>query len=83
MSRVSDDLNSPTFFVLAVPTFFAILIQVWKVYKATGLSISWSSYYCPAIVLQRWADDPVDDSGAVELSPAEAQLTKVTLEADR
>lgn len=69
-----------------VPTFFAILIQVWKVYKATGPTIEWGGGTSwPAVVFRRWTDDVVAtaESQTTETSAAENQLTKVTLEADR
>lgn len=86
-------LDSDTSLLVTVPSFVAILIQCWKVQRATGLSLTVSLVFgvvpVPSVRLARLQSAQAEP-GASELSEADAHkaekeglLTRVTLEADR
>ena len=87
-------LDSDTSLLVTVPSFVAIIIQCWKVQRATGLTLTVSLVLgvvpLPSVRLARLQSSQVQPgTGASQLSEADAQraakeglLTRVTLEAD-
>lgn len=47
-------VDSDTSLLVTIPAFFGLLIQAWKVQKATGLSVARSSWGLPVVVFRRW-----------------------------
>lgn len=81
-------VDSQTSLLVTIPSFFGILIQVWKVQKATGATWLWlndaGSFY-PHVEFKRWKEieknsgnEADDDAENVK----EDLLARVTLEAD-
>lgn len=75
--------------VVTIPAFAGILIQVWKVKKATGVALEWTSAggILPTLVFRRWQrqqrpEPDASSSSSIEASPDDI-LTKATLDADR
>lgn len=85
-------LDSDTSMLIIVPTFFGIIIQSWKVYKATGLAIIFNKYGIPTIEFERWksiSNTVEKNEIAFSKSPDDRnqssidELSLVTLEADK
>ncbi|KAH8054132.1 apoptotic process [Aureococcus anophagefferens] len=65
--------------LVSVPAFGAILIQAWKVEKATGVRLSWSSPYC----LKCHRLDALAEAAADSGDAAGDALDRETLRVDR
>ena len=89
-------VDSQTSLLVTIPSFFGILIQIWKVQKATGMTWAWYNQkgtFCPHVEFKRWTEitsGAENDStrsnslDGTDSSKTEAEdiLAKVTLEAD-
>lgn len=85
-------LDSDTSLLVTIPSFIAILIQIWKVRKATGITLKFGGWTLIGLEFQRWKevseDKEVkigsnDDKTVTDREETEEKLAKVTLEADR
>ena len=77
-------VDSDTSLLVTIPVFFGILIQMWKVKKATGIGFKWGKYNTPTIHFYRWEEamEQASDKKPDEVLKEE-ELTHVSLEADR
>eukprot|EP01036_Dinobryon_divergens_P028417 gene28417-37356_t len=76
-------VDSDTSLLVTVPSFIAIVIQIWKINKATGITIQFNSYFVPRIEFGRWKKEIESSDEDSQVSTKMDKLTAVTLEADR
>ena len=67
-------IDSDTSLLVTVPSFFGMLIQAWKVRKATGLAIRFGTFGFPVIEFQRWKHHQVDKQTQPKQVVESAQL---------
>lgn len=91
-------VDSETSLLVTIPSFFGIIIQIWKVRKATGITFTMkSSWMMPSIEFTRWkaidSSSVVTDSSSLgtdqkslaengQADPSD-ELARISLEADR
>jgi hypothetical protein len=68
-------IDSQTSLLVTIPSFFGILIQVWKVHKATGATWVWYSdagSFSPGIEFKRWKKIEGSSSSSSNNAPTTA-----------
>lgn len=73
-------MDSDTSLLVTIPAGFGLLVQAWKMQKATGLGIEFGSWGVPVVVFRRWQSQPAIGEGtedAVEEKEEETRETKV------
>ena len=78
-------VDSDSSMLVTIPAFIGILIQIWKVKKATGIGIKWGTRGIPYIHFYRWEQEYASKINK-DASPhitKEEELARITLEADR
>jgi len=68
-------IESDTSLLVTVPSFIGICIQIWKVKKATGVTVVVGRYGLPVLTFVRWhrddTHDAIEDDAAVVTPPSQ------------
>eukprot|EP01032_Pedospumella_encystans_P015608 gene15608-17839_t len=63
-------VDSDTSMLVTIPAGFGLLVQTWKVQKATGLSCKIGAWGLPVIYFSRWASEQEEEPASTEQTVA-------------